>query len=201
MQIKSWPNLLLAFMTVLCSTVFADQIIQLKDGRQVMLRDDFTWQYVTTESQAAAEASAEGNITGIAAVPIIAEQAIPVAKPPVRYVKVTPGESKNILQLSESGADVLLKPARYENNRLIIPASLTNQGKKSIIKVVISYKLLDQQNIELASGEWPIWISIKRMADTYFRPGTQREGEALKLEVPKDAHYLLQAEVTEVIHR
>ncbi|MGF1757701.1 DUF3157 family protein [Photobacterium sagamiensis] len=188
----------------------ADQIVTLQDGRQVVLHDDFTWQYAAPviespkaveKTQADVKISTDSAKPAVTAIPVVAVSpaGIPVATAQ-KGVRVELGASKNIQQLSKSGIDVLLQSARYENGELVIPTMLTNQGTGAVVSVVLKVKLMSENGRELASEEVPIWSSIKRVPETYFRPKTQQEGKPVKLPVPEASAYFISAEIIEVEH-
>ncbi|PSW04330.1 DUF3157 family protein [Photobacterium lipolyticum] len=188
----------------------ADQIVNLQDGRQVVLHDDFTWQYVAPviespkavgKTQADVKVGTDSAKPAVMAIPVATASpaGIPVATAQ-KAVRVELGVSKNIQQLSKSGIDVLLQSARYENGELVIPTMLTNQGTGSVVSVVLKVKLMSENGRELASEDLPIWSSIKRVPETYFRPKTQQEGKPVKLPVPEASAYFISAEIIEVEH-
>ncbi|MCP4956818.1 MAG: DUF3157 family protein [Photobacterium aquimaris] len=175
------------------STWAADQTITLNDGRQVILHDNFTWQY----KPQAQNPAAEPNLQATTAIPVIATAAIPVIKES-KGVEVKLGNDKPIQQLSDSGLDVLLTTAQYTNGTLTIPTMLTNQNSKSVVNVTLNVRLSDSNGQTIAKDDFTIWRSINRMPDTYFRPKTQREGKAITFTVPKAEHYFIDAKITDV---
>lgn len=210
------PKLLIGLtMTAMASSAMAaPKVATLEDGRQVILHDDFTWQYVVPVEQRQHPESkpveSSATSTPVKAAPVVAAPvsapiaAVPVAAVPVKTtaqgVKVVPGANKNVQQLSRSGVDVLLRPASYRNGELVIPTSLTNQGTESVVLVEMQVRLRDEKGQELAQLKDKIWTSVKRMPETYFRPKTQREGKELKVSVPKAESYIIEAVIIEVEH-
>lgn len=196
------PKLLIGLtMTAMASSAMAaPKVATLEDGRQVILHDDFTWQYVVPVEQRQHPESkpveSSATSTPVKAAPVAA---VPV-KTTAQGVKVVPGANKNVQQLSRSGVDVLLRPAIYRNGELVIPTSLTNQGTESVVLVEMQVRLRDEKGQELAQLKDKIWTSVKRMPETYFRPKTQREGKELKVSVPKAESYIIEAEIIEVEH-
>ncbi|MGD8173458.1 DUF3157 family protein [Vibrio sp. TRT 21S02] len=168
--------------------VLASQIVTLADGRQVQLNDDFTWQYIH-----AASASSGKETSQVAAIP------------PVSIITnttlVTVGSERNTMQLSDSGVDVLLGAARYEDGELHIPTSLTNQSSSSVIFVAVEVTLMSADGYPLATETVPVWKSIKRMADTYLRPQQSKQGQVIKLPVKNAEQFKLSARIIEVITR
>lgn len=174
----------------------ADQTVTLKDGRQVILHDNFTWQY---KAQANDPATSPLLKTTATAIPVVATSAvaIPIISAP-KGVEVELGTTKAIQQLSDSGMDVLLTAAHYENGTLIIPTMMTNQSSKSVVNVTMKVRLSNSDGQTIATDEFTVWRSINRMPDTYFRPKTQHQGKPIIFDVPKAERYFIDAEITDV---
>ncbi len=170
----------------------ASQTITLEDGRQIQLNDDFTWEYKITPL---------GHDTEDAvASPMTVAPSIPVAHKQVG-TKVSLKSDRPIMQLSDSGVDILLGAPHYQDGELQIPTSLTNQSRQSVILVAVELtlsdlagKVIDQQTIE-------VWQSIKRMAETYLRPQQALQGRTIHLTAPQAEQYYLSAKVVDVTTR
>lgn len=158
----------------------ASQVIELEDGRKVQLNDDFTWQYVQPENTHQAAALA-------VAAPIISSQ---------RGTTLVLESGKPSLQLSDSGVDIVIGAASYQNGKVVLPTAITNQSSLSVINVQLKIELLDSQGKRLAEQETTVWQSIKRLAETYLRPKTAAEGKVIEIEVPKAESYQLIATVS-----
>jgi len=185
-------------LTIVCNVWGVPRVATLDDGRQVVLNDDFTWQYVAPfddRKQSSTEAKP---------VPVANTVAVSVVAAPVmtkgQGVHFVPGANKNIQQLSRSGVDVLLRSATYRDGELVIPTLQTNQGSESVILVSLKVTIRDEQGRELVSKQDKIWNSVKRMPETYFRPNTQRRGKPIKISVSEAKSYYIEAEIVEVEH-
>lgn len=185
---KNW--MLIGLM--MSSSSFAAQTVTLEDGRQVQLNDDFTWEYKVTPLSQATEQAVKN--------PIKAAPTIPVANKHVG-TKLTVNSDKPIMQLSDSGVDILLGTASYQEGELWIPTSLTNQSHQAVILVSLQITLSNLQGEELSQQTINIWQSIKRMAETYLRPQQAQQGQVIHLEVPQAEQYYLSAKVVEVTTR
>ncbi|WP_122082861.1 DUF3157 family protein [Vibrio coralliirubri] len=192
--------------SVFVSSAFADQMVTLPDGKQVLLKDDFTWQYVAPKQTEAAATTSEVAVpvsaAPIAAAPIAAAPvvAVPVATN-TRGTTIVVNSKKPSLQLSQSGVDVVLGASRYEEGELIIPTAITNQGTQAVILVSVNISVFTAEGELLAEEEVAVWKSIKRMADTYLRPKTGEEGKLIKLDLEQHPEYQIKAEITEVLAR
>ena len=187
---------LLIASALLSSSAFADQMVTLQDGKQVLLKDDFTWQYVA-QKQAEEVATTSEIAVPVAAVPVVA---VPVTKN-TRGTTIVVNSKKPSLQLSQSGVDVVLGASRYENGELIIPTAITNQGTQAVILVSLNISVFTAEGTLLAEEEVAVWKSIKRMADTYLRPKTGEEGKLIKIDLEQHPEYQIKAEITEVLAR
>ncbi|MEZ8020138.1 DUF3157 family protein [Vibrio splendidus] len=184
--------------SVFVSSAFADQMVTLPDGKQVLLKDDFTWQYMAenkTEETTTTEITSAVATAPVAAVPVV-----PVATS-TRGTTIVVNSKKPSLQLSQSGVDVVLGASRYEDGELIIPTAITNQGTQAVILVSLNISVFTAEGELLAQQEVAVWKSIKRMADTYLRPKTGEEGKLIKLDLAEHPEYQIKAEITEVVAR
>ncbi|UWZ97145.1 DUF3157 family protein [Vibrio splendidus] len=192
---------LLIASALLSSPAFADQMVTLQDGKQILLKDDFTWQYVA-QKQAKEVATTSEIAVPVAAAPVAAAPvvAVPVATN-VRGTTIVVDSKKPSLQLSQSGVDVVLGASRYEDGELIIPTAITNQSTQAVILVSVKLDLYSSSGELLEEKTVAVWKSIKRMADTYLRPKTDAEGTSIKLGVEQHPEYQIKAEITEVLAR
>ncbi|KJG00942.1 DUF3157 family protein [Photobacterium angustum] len=180
----------------------ADQTVTLEDGRQVILHDDFTWQYhqQSTKTLTSEHSHSKTSVTS-QAVPLKANSETQNAIPLVtasKAVNVSLSKPKNIQQLSNSGVDILLQAPQYKDGQLIIPTMLTNQGSKSVMSIALRVTLNNADNQKIESQDVTLWRSIKRMPETYFRAKTQQKGKDIIFTVPKMNDYKIQTEIIDV---
>ncbi len=221
---KTWITL----ATLLASSsVYAAEVVKLADGREVKLNDDFTWEYVVkkatpkaaettlekVEAVEAAETTLE-KVEAVEAAAVVASttavEAVATSAPATTEMATIPVVTKKVgttvvvnakkptMQLSDSGVDVLIGSASYEDGELIFPTSITNQSSQSVIQVEVEVQVFDMSGKQLAKENITVWQSIKRMADTYLRPQQAEQGKAIKLAVPQSQQYQFSAEVLEV---
>lgn len=183
-------NTLLAF-TLLSSSVMAEQTVTLQDGKQVRLKDDFTWEYIYTSVEQ----------TSISAEQATTFEAIPVVQQAMKGTTVTVGDNKPSLQLSKSGVDVLVGTSLYEDGQLIFPVSLTNQSTQAVVLVTLTFAIYSPTGELLQEGNIDTWKSIKRLADTYLRPQTAAEGKELIVDVEQYTEYRIEVDIESVVTR
>lgn len=180
--------ILLAFATPLS---YASEVVTLKDGRKVLLNDNFTWQYVQAKTQPSMQA--EQKSVQIAAIPVIQPHQIGTL--------ASIDSNKPTLQLEKSGVDVLLGALQYQSGQLTIPTSITNQSSESVILVTLNVTVADAQGKVLKTQTVNVWESIKRLADTYLRPQTQKQGRTISFDVKKLKQYHVSANISQVVTR
>ena len=174
---------------VFVNSAFANQIVTLQDGEKVLLKDDFTWQYVTEKQKIN---TASGNTASVVAVPIANN---------VRSTTIVLDNEKPSLQISQSGVDVVLGASQYKDGELLIPTALTNQGTQSVILVSLKLGVYSPNGDLLKEKTVDVWKSIKRMADTYLRPKTYAEGASIRLTIDKYSEYQIKVKVVTVLTR
>ena len=207
---KTWITL----ATLLASSsAYAAEVVKLADGREVKLNDDFTWEYVVKKATPKATETTLEKVEAVEAAAVVASTTAVEAvatPPPTTEIATIPVVNKKVgttvvvnakkptMQLSDSGVDVLIGSASYENGELIFPTSITNQSSQSVIQVEVEVQVFDMTGKPLAKQSVTVWQSIKRMADTYLRPQQAEQGKAIKLAVPQSQQYQFSAEVLEV---
>lgn len=167
----------------------ASELVTLKDGRQVQLNSDFTWQYVEPQKK-------ETHTTATKSVPAVV--AAPIVQPKIQGTTIDFTSHKPLLQLSDSGVDVVLNAANYSDGELVIPTAITNQSRQSVIQVQVQWSLYDEQGNLLQEGNNAVWQSIKRVGDTYLRPQTAADGKVLRITAPSHNRYQLKATISAV---
>ena len=179
------------FALLAASTATAGQTVTLDDDRQVILNDDFTWQYITDTSSAQTEVTTTERAQ-LASIPLINKTVGSM----VRLDSMRP-----IMQLSDSGVDILLGVPSYDNEKLIIPTSITNQSLNSVILVEAEIEVSTASKEVLSKIHIKIWQSIKRMPDTYLRPQQVEQGKNIELEVIEQDQYFVTVRITSLITR
>ncbi|MFA0567565.1 DUF3157 family protein [Vibrio gallaecicus] len=183
-------NTLLAF-TLLSSSVMAEQTVTLQDGKQVRLKDDFTWEYISTSTEQIPTNTEQATTF----------EAIPVVQQAMKGTTITVGNDKPSLQLSKSGLDVLIGASTYEDGQLILPVSVTNQSTQSVVLVTLTFAVYSPTGELLHEGSFDTWQSIKRLADTYLRPQTSAKGKDLIVDVGQYPEYRIEVDIESVVTR
>ncbi|MEZ9133308.1 DUF3157 family protein [Vibrio breoganii] len=187
---------------LLVSNVYAgQQVVQLEDGRQAVLNDDFTWKYL--------DVSANEKVTKPASVvssdlPTAAPMATSVAASTslVAGASIVVLDGDNIqVTVEHSGVEINLVGTQWNDGYLVIDTEITNNGLQPVIKADLKIDVYDLQGNLLASEEHAVFRSIKRMADTYLRPQQTKQGSTIKIELPQQEQYQILSEISELDHR
>ncbi|MGF1736979.1 DUF3157 family protein [Photobacterium satsumensis] len=201
----------------------ASMIATLPDGREVILLDDNTWQFVgddkasetqpastgeaVTTTPTATGTTATGTTAGKAVTTsataaggaaVVGASAVASTSSLASGELVAPNTGRVVGEYQRSGVVMVAQPASYQEGRLTIPVSLRNEGTDSVILVEVATILRNDKGEVLKRDNHVVWTSIKRMPETYFRPGTEREGKILTFSVPKLEHYFLETDITTV---
>lgn len=154
------------FMSLIVpSAVQAEALrLRLENGKEVILKDDFTWQYVTkAENQPQTQPA-----------PAVAT-ATPLSAPSVMQYEQT-----NQVVIQHSGVVLTLQLEQWRKGAKAIPITIENGAFKPIIAIDVTLNLYNSQGNLLHSHEYAVWRSIKRMPDTYLRVGQSKTGTAIK---------------------
>ncbi|WP_298444133.1 DUF3157 family protein [uncultured Ferrimonas sp.] len=168
-------------------TFAADQLLRLEDGRQVLLKADFTWDYVVEPSAAAAPQPD--------AIAVVAQPATVVSQP--RGVTFSANQDKPILQTTKSDITVVLAAPHLDGDELVIPTSVINTGLESLIETDLQISI-SVQGGEPQQHTVKIWRAIKRMASTYLRPGKSKAGNEVRIKIEPAAQYQLEAKISHI---
>ncbi|GEM81782.1 DUF3157 family protein [Vibrio superstes] len=187
---------------LLVSNVYAgQQIVQLDDGRQAVLSDDFTWKYLYVSGD---EEAVEPTSVAPSNLPTTPETRTSIAASTSLIagasIIVVDGDNTKVA-VEHSGVEIHLVSAQWSDGHLVIDTEITNNGLQPVIKADLNIDIYDLQGNLLASEEHAAFRSIKRMADTYLRPQQTKQGSTIKIEVTKHEQYQISSEISELDHR
>lgn len=210
---------ILGCLTVGCAAAYAEPMrATLPDGRQVILFDDNTWQYDTPSvSPGATRAPVRQGQNSPASLPIppkpgAGAAAVAVgtsasafghagqasasqqAMATIPGDMIIPGNGKVVGVHERSGIELTLQAASYQNGELVIPTRLKNDATDAVVLVELELRLRSRSGDVIAREKHKVWTSVKRMPETYFRPGTERTGREIRLKVPQAEQYFLETE-------
>jgi len=168
----------LSSLLLLSSSVMAADVatITLENGAQVRLKDDFTWEYIITETKAAKA-------------PAVATVAAPSSTVTTAAAAVA----------SSTSAVEATQPVTTLTANAIARPEILGSTAKDGIKVTFSESQWKQDKLGLK-----VWEAIFRMPETYLRKGEQRKSPVIWVEgVDKNRwqKQLLNLKITEINSR
>ncbi|MEZ9785420.1 DUF3157 family protein [Vibrio breoganii] len=187
---------------LLVSNVYAgQQVVQLEDGRQAVLNDDFTWKYLDVSAnekvtKPASVVSSDLSTTAPMATSVAASTSLVAGA----SIVVLDGDNTQVA-VEHSGVEINLVGTQWNDGYLVIDTEITNNGLQPVIKADLKIDVYDLQGNLLASEEHAAFRSIKRMADTYLRPQQTKQGSTIKIELPQQEQYQILSEISELDHR
>ncbi|MEZ9897718.1 DUF3157 family protein [Vibrio breoganii] len=187
---------------LLVSNVYAgQQVVQLEDGRQAVLNDDFTWKYldVSSDEKVTNPTSVVSSDLPTAA-PMATSVAASTSLVAGASIVVLDGDNTQVT-VEHSGVEINLVGTQWNDGYLVIDTEITNNGLQAVIKADLKIDVYDLQGNLLASEEHAAFRSIKRMADTYLRPQQTKQGSTIKIELPQQEQYQILSEISELDHR
>lgn len=140
--------------------------VTLEDGTEVVLNDDFTWQYVllTTPTTDADTAAAKSTpLTSHLTPAVMANSALMTSN-------------------ASQGVRVTFKSASWNDSELGVDFTVENISPKTVLKVTIAATLFDDTGNKILTTEFNVWQAQNRLAETYLRKGQQRDSRSFKLD-------------------
>ncbi|GAB7220170.1 DUF3157 family protein [Vibrio comitans] len=190
---------------VIISNVYAgQQIVQLEDGRQALLNEDFTWEYLNDSKIEEVTEPASTVSTPVNEIPTtsLTSTSIAASTPIITGAStIVIGSNKSKVAVEHSGVSINLVNPQWNDGHLVFESEITNNGLQPVIKADLKIDIYDLQGNLLASEEHAAFRSIKRMADTYLRPQQTKQGSTIKIQVPKQEQYQITSEISELDHR
>ncbi len=188
----------LLVMPLLCHAGGMSQ--QQKEAHQVKLNGNFSWQYMVTNN--ADSVTRQGRIKSQPAqAPISNDSTDDAPNSNTQMAPVYPGSDKPIMQLSQNGINIELSAPIERDDELIIPTTVSNQSRDSIVQINLQVMVTNQQGRLLLKEDNTVWQSIKRVPETYLRPGDNETGKDIALNINPADTYNLSAKIVSITTR
>ncbi|PKH07025.1 DUF3157 family protein [Moritella sp. Urea-trap-13] len=154
---------IIAFSLVFSGNCAAAEVTRamLEDGTEVVLNDDFTWQYV-----------------------LLTESDNQVETAPLT-VQLTPAVMANSALMTTTvsqGVRVTFKSAHWDDEELGLDFSIDNTSPLTVLKVTIAATLFDDNGSKITTREFNVWQAQNRLPETYLRKTQQRDSRIFKLD-------------------
>ncbi|AAN53201.1 DUF3157 family protein [Shewanella oneidensis MR-1] len=198
-RLSALSSLLLLSSSVMAADV---AIITLENGAQVRLKDDFTWEYIITETKAAempvAVAAAPStnivntNTAAVAVAPVTTLTANAIARPEL------------LGSTAKDGIKVSFTDSQWKGNKLGLTFELASTSGEHVTLVEVETSFFADDGSLLKTEKLGVWKAIFRMPETYLRKGEQRKSRVIWIEgVDKNRwqKQLLNLKITEIESR
>ncbi|WP_017221321.1 DUF3157 family protein [Moritella dasanensis] len=156
----------LLFSASVAATTELTRIV-LEDGTEVVLNDDFTWQYVLLN-----QPKTDANTATKTKTASLAPQLTPAAMANTALM------TTHVSQ----GVRVTFKSASWDDSELGLNFDITNNSPLTVLKVTIAATLFDDSGNKMTTSEFDVWQAQNRLPETYLRKGQQRVSRTFKLD-------------------
>lgn len=174
MMVKKTIFLMLLLMA---ATTFSMEIVELKDGRRILIKDDFTWEEMAVPKQKTSE-GIEGVVpAGVKTIPLEEEVTLQEAETKLIMEKYPELLEEDL----RGGVSVEVLSSEESKDMFEFMFKITNNSSTSVVRVEADILLLDDEGNVLHTVTDYVYKGFNRMADTYVRVGKSKEGK-MKIE-------------------
>ncbi|MCP3129258.1 DUF3157 family protein [Shewanella sp. KJ2020] len=181
----------LSSLLLLSSSVMAADVatITLENGAQVRLKDDFTWEYIITETKAA-EAPAVATIaatpstvvTTTAAAVASSTSAVEAAAPVTMLTANAIARPELLGSTAKDGIKVSFTDSQWKGDKLGLSFELASTSGEHVTLVEVEASFFGDDGTLLKTEKLEVWEAIFRMPETYLRKGEQRKSPVIWVE-------------------
>ncbi|QSX29336.1 DUF3157 family protein [Shewanella cyperi] len=191
-------------LTALAASKVAE--VTLDNGARVILKDDFSWEYLIIETPDASVQAAEAGDTELvpeaSAPSAAAAPAAPVAKAaPVQLNSTAMTMPELLGKAGKDGISVSFAEAQWQGDRLGLVFDISSEHNEELVEVMVQASFFDDQGQKIKQEELQVWRAIKRIPDTYLRKGQHRRSDIIWVEGLDKSRWqkqLLQLKITEL---
>lgn len=200
----------LSSLLLLTSSVMAADVanITLENGAQVRLKDDFTWEYVITETKAAPNALAAAAVasasSNVASVPSAAVTTQTVAAPVTTLTATAITQPELLGSTAKDGIKVSFAEGQWKGDKLGFSFDLASTSGEHVTLVEVEASFFADNGTLLKTEKLEVWEAISRMPETYLRKGEQRKSSVIWVEGIDKAQWqkqLINLKITEINSR
>lgn len=200
----------LSSLLLLTSSVMAADVanITLENGAQVRLKDDFTWEYVITETKAAPNALAATAVasasSNVARVPSAAVTTQTVAAPVTTLTATAITQPELLGSTAKDGIKVSFAEGQWKGDKLGLSFDLASTSNEHVTLVEVEASFFADNGTLLKTEKLEVWEAIFRMPETYLRKGEQRKSSVIWVEGIDKSQWqkqLINLKITEINSR
>lgn len=209
---NSFRRSALSSLLLLSSSVMAADVatITLENGAQVRLKDDFTWEYIITETKAAKApavatvAAPSSTVTTAAAAVASSTSAVEATKPVTTLTANAIARPEILGSTAKDGIKVTFSESQWKQDKLGLTFELASTSGEHVTLVEVEASFFADDGTLLKTEKLEVWEAIFRMPETYLRKGEQRKSPVIWVEgVDKNRwqKQLLNLKITEINSR
>jgi hypothetical protein len=180
-------------------------VITLENGANVRLKDDFTWEYIITETVTQPVQAAKADIAKQANVvtqPTIASAAsvavtTPVATPTVamptapamntqisttRLTAAALAQPELLGSTAKDGIKITLADTKWKGDKLGLVFDFDSTSNEHVTVVEVEVSFYNDNGVLLKTEKLEAWEAIFRMPETYLRNGQHRQSDTIWVE-------------------
>ncbi|MDH0446724.1 DUF3157 family protein [Shewanella bicestrii] len=197
----------LSSLLLLSSSVMAADVatITLENGAQVRLKDDFTWEYIITETKVAeapavATVAAAPSVAAVASTPVAVEAAQPVTTLTANAI----ARPELLGSTAKDGIKVTFSESQWKGDKLGLTFELASTSGEHVTLVEVETSFFADDGTLLKTEKLDVWEAIFRMPETYLRKGEQRKSPVIWVEGVDKSRWqkqLLNLKITEINSR
>ena len=161
--------------------------ITLENGAQVRLKDDFTWEYVVTETKTAAVFTTQTAAPAVnaplgAASTAVAEAAVTTAALVTTLTANAIARPELLSSTAKDGIKVSFTDSQWKGDELGLTFKLASTSSEHVTLVEVEASFFADDGTLLKTETLEVWEAIFRMPETYLRKGEQRKSPVIWLE-------------------
>ncbi|ESE42596.1 DUF3157 family protein [Shewanella decolorationis] len=204
----------LSSLLLLSSSVMAADVatITLENGAQVRLKDDFTWEYIITETKVAAApaiatvTAPTTEVTSTPAATAVASNtpAVATAAPVTTLTANAIARPELLGSTAKDGIKVTFSESQWKKDKLGLTFELASTSGEHVTLVEVEASFFADDGTLLKTEKLEVWEAIFRMPETYLRKGEQRKSPVIWVEgVDKNRwqKQLINLKITEINSR
>lgn len=181
-------------------------VITLENGANVRLKDDFTWEYIITETVTQPVQAAKADITeqangvtppAIASAASVAAVTTPVAAQSVamptapavnsqvattRLTAAALAQPELLGSTAKDGIKITLADTKWKGDKLGLVFDFDSTSNEHVTVVEVEVSFYNDNGALLKTEKLEAWEAIFRMPETYLRKGQHRQSDTIWVE-------------------
>ncbi|WP_019616506.1 DUF3157 family protein [Psychromonas ossibalaenae] len=157
-------KLSLSALLLLSLPAFSGEVstVTLDNGAKVLIKDDFTWEYVILTEQPVIQGAQDTAVPALTAAAMTQKTLISTA--------------------ALDGVKVSFTESEWDEGKLGLNFDLHSTTSKNIVVVDVEVTLFDDSGKRIKKEVLTVWQAQYRLPETYLRDGDQRPGRTLWIE-------------------